>query len=119
MLIYNKNSPRTTDAIDLFNYPNKKHRYLVGRGNIVDVLTLSKTNHILFSPSNIPYTALFLSSQRKIHSVIDNGMRGGVIKSLFSTKVKEILPSFLGGFKNHLITKKRIIKPKNSDFVVL
>ena len=119
LLIYNKNSPRTTDAIDLFNYPNKKHRYLVGRGNIVDVLTLSKTNHILFSPSNIPYTALFLSSQRKIHSVIDNGMRGGVIKSLFSTKVKEILPSFLGGFKNHLITKKRIIKPKNSDFVVL
>ena len=97
MLIYNKNSPRTTDAIDLFNYPNKKHRYLVGRGNIVDVLTLSKPNHIYFL-KQYPYTALFLSSQRKIHSVIDNGMRGGVIKSLFSTKKRNI-PSFLGGFK--------------------
>jgi len=119
ILIYNKNTPRTTDAIDLFNYPNKNHRYLVGRENIVDVLALSKTNHILFTVSNIPYTALFLSSPNKIHSVIDNGMKGGLIKSLFSTKLKEILPSFLGGFKNHLITKKKIIKPKNSDFVVL
>ena len=119
ILIYNKNTPRTTDAIDLFNYPNKNHRYLVGRENLVDVLTLSKTNHILFSVSNIPYTALFLSSSNKIHSVIDNGMRGGIIKSLISTKLKEILPSFLGGFENHLITKKKIIKPKNSDFVVL
>ena len=119
ILIYNKNTPRTTDAIDLFNYPNKNHRYLVGRENIVDVLALSKTNHILFSVSNIPYTALFLSSPNKIHSVIDNGIKGGLIKSLFSTKLKEILPSFLGGFKNHLITKKKIIKPKNSDFVVL
>jgi len=119
LLIYNKYSPRTTEATDLFNYPNKDHRYLIGRGNIVDVLALSKTNHMLFSVSNIPYTALFLSKNKIPHSVIDNGMRGGIIKALFSTRLKEILPPFLGGFKNHLITKKNIIKPKKSDFVVL
>ena len=119
LLIFNKNSPRTTEAVDLFNYPNKNHRYLVGRGNIVDVLALSKTNHMLFSVSNIPYTALFLSDKKIPHSVIDNGMRGGIIKALFSTKIKEILPPFLGGFKKHLITKNNIIKPKKSDFVVL
>ena len=118
-LIYNKKTPRTTDKIDLFNYSHKNHRYLVGRENIVDVLALSKANHLLFSVSNIPYTALFLSPKKIMHSVIDNGMRGGVIKALFSTRTKELLPHYLGGFKNHIITKNNIIKPTNSDFIVL
>ena len=54
-----------------------------------------------------------------MHSVIDNGMRGGVIKALFSTKTKELLPHFLGGFRNHIITKNNIIKPTNSEPVTL
>lgn len=118
-LIYNKNTPRTTDARDLFDYPNKKHRYLVGRENLVDVLTLSKTHHMLFGVSNIPYTAMFLSSKKIPHSIIDNGMRGGVIKSLFSFKVKEMLPDYFGGFKNHIITKNKLIKSEKSDFEIL
>ncbi len=119
LLIYNKKTPRTTDARDLFDYPNKKHRYLVGRENLVDVLTLSQTQHMLFGVSNIPYTAMFLSSKKIPHSVIDNGMRGGVIKSLFSFKAKSILPGYLGGFKNHIITKNKLIKSEKSDFEIL
>ena len=97
----------------------QKHRYLVGRENLVDVLTLSKTQHILFGVSNIPYTAMFLSPKKIPHSIIDNGMRGGVIKSLFSFKAKSILPSYLGGFKNHIITKNKLIKSEKSDFEIL
>lgn len=118
-IIFNKNSPRTTDAKDLFDNPNKKHRYLVGRENLVDVLILSRTHHLLFGVSNIPYTAMFLASKKIPHSIIDNGMRGGVIKSLFSYKAKEILPNCLGGFKNHIITKNKLIKTKKSDFEIL
>ena len=118
LLIYNKNTPRTTDARDLFDYPNKKHRYLVGRkfGRCADFV---KTQHILFGVSNIPYTAMFLSPKKIPHSIIDNGMRGGVIKSLFSFKAKSILPSYLGGFKNHIITKNKLIKSEKSDFEIL
>jgi hypothetical protein len=119
ILIYNNNSPRTTDAKDLFDSSNQKHRYLIGRGNLVDMLVLTKVNHMLFGVSNIPYTALFFAKKKIPHTVIDNGMRGGVLKSIFSWHVKSILPDFMGGFNNNLITKKKIIKKKNSDFFII
>ena len=83
------------------------------------MLVLTKVNHMLFGVSNIPYTALFFAKKKIPHTVIDNGMRGGVIKSIFSWHVKSILPDFMGGFNTDLITKKKIIKKKNSDFFII
>ena len=118
-VIYN-NSPRTTDAIDLFNYDEKSHRYKVGRGNLVDMLVLGRTNYLLFGVSNIPYTAIFFSKQKKIaHSIIDNGMKGGIFISQISYFIRKLLPSFLGGFKNHIITKDKLIRLKKSDFEII
>ena len=62
-LIYN-NSPRTTDKKDLFDNSNKKHRYLLGKGNIIDMINLSKTKYLLFAPSNIPEAAIFFQITR-------------------------------------------------------
>jgi len=119
ILFFNKNSPRTTDAKDLFDSKNQNHRYLVGRGNLVDMLVLTEVNHMLFGVSNIPYTALFFAKKKILHSIIDNGMRGGVLKSIFSWNIKSILPGFMGGFKNHLITKKKLIKKNKSNFAII
>ena len=119
MLIFNYKSPRTNDKVDLFSYPQKNHRYKVGRGNLVDMIVLQKVDHLLSSVSNIPYTALFFSKKNITHSVIDNGIRGGLISSYFSYYIKRLLPEFLGGFNNKLITKKKLIKPKKSDFPII
>ena len=118
-LIYNTKSIRTDDKVDLFSYPQKDHRYKVGRGNLVDMIVLQKVDHLLSSVSNIPYTAIFFSNKKITHSVIDNGIRGGLIRSYFSYYIRNFLPSFLGGFNYKLITKQKIIKPKNSDFPVI
>ncbi len=93
------NSIRTTDKIDLFDSKNTKHRYKIGKGNLIDMLILSKTNHILFATSNIPYAAIFYSNKKFPYSIIDNGMKGNIFISQFSWYVRKRLPSFLGGFK--------------------
>ena len=97
-LIYN-NSPRTTDKKDLFDNSNKIHRYLLGKGNIIDMINLSKTNYLLFAPSNIPEAAMFFSNYKIPCSIIDNGMKGNIFISQFSYKIKKMIPSWLGGFK--------------------
>lgn len=118
-IIFNINSPRTNDKRDLFNYDDPLHRYKIGKGNMVDMLTLTKVHGLLFSVSNIPYTALFFSQKKIKRFIIDNGIRGGILKSYFSYWYKSKAPSFLGGFKNKFIIKNKISKVKNSDFQVL
>ena len=93
-------SIRTTDKVDLFDSEDIRHRYKIGRGNLIDMLILSKTNHILFATSNIPYAAIFYSGRKIPHSLIDNGMQGNIFISQISWYIKKNLPSFLGGFKN-------------------
>ena len=114
-LIYN-NFPRTTDKVDLFNYPSKNHRYKIGRGNLIDGLILSNVDHLLFACSNIPYASLFFAKKKIPYSVIENGVKGGVFTAGFSFYVRKFLPPFLGGFKNHLISRTKATKSKNSDF---
>tara|TARA_B100001059_G_C17773191_1_gene549687 strand:+ start:361 stop:1479 length:1119 start_codon:yes stop_codon:yes gene_type:complete len=98
-VVYN-DSVRTTDKIDLFDNDNPKHRYKIGKGNLIDMLVLSKTDHLLFANSNIPYTAIFNSNRKIPYSLIDNGMKGNIFVSQVSWYVRKNLPSFLGGFKN-------------------
>ena len=99
ILLYN-NSPRTTDKVDLFDNSSRKHRFNLGRANIVDMLNLAKTNYLLFAPSNIPEAALFFSKKKIPHKVINNGMKGNIFISQFSYSLKKLLPQWLGGFKN-------------------
>tara|TARA_B100000686_G_scaffold40060_1_gene41395 strand:- start:427 stop:1509 length:1083 start_codon:yes stop_codon:yes gene_type:complete len=106
ILLYN-NSPRTTDKVDLFDCPSKKHRYYVGKGNVIDMLNLSKTNYMLFAPSNIPEAALYFSSRKIPHSIINNGMKGNIFISQFSYYFKKKIPEWLGGFREKNFTEKK------------
>jgi len=106
ILLYN-NSPRTTDKKDLFDNPSNKHRYNLGKGNIIDMLNLSKTDYMLFAPSNVPEASIFFSNKKIPFSIIDNGMKGNIFISQFSYKLKKKIPEWLGGFKvNNLVEKK-------------
>ena len=100
-LIYSE-CPRTTDKVDLFESDDPKHRYKIGKGNLIDMLILSRSNHLLFAKSNIPYSAIFYSNKKIPHSIIDNGMKGNIFISQFSWYIKKNLPIFLGGFKNEI-----------------
>ena len=72
---------------------------MLGKGNIIDMINLSKTNYLLFAPSNIPEAAMFFSNYKIPCSIIDNGMKGNIFISQFSYKIKKMIPSWLGGFK--------------------
>ena len=106
ILIYNQ-LPRTTDKFDLFDSKDKKHRYLLGKGNIKDMLCLAQTKYLLFASSNIPEAAIFFSGRNIPYSVIDNGLKGNIFVSQFSYEIKKIIPEWLGGFK--------IKKPKKKN----
>ena len=101
-ILFNSNSIRTTDRKDLFDSKENSHRYKIGRGNLVDMLVLSKTNFLLFASSNIPSAAIFFSDYKISKAIIDNGMKGNIFTSQFSWYLKKSLPSFLGGFKNEI-----------------
>ena len=95
------NCPRTKYKRDLFDYPSKKHRYYLGKGNLIDMLNLAKTSYLLFTTSNIPEAAMFFADKKIPHSIIDNGMKGNIFTSQFSFILKKNFPEFLGGFKKN------------------
>ena len=105
-LLYFTDSIRTTDKIDLFNINIQNLRYKLGYGNLVDMLVLSRTDYLLFSPSNIPGCAIFHSRKKIPHAIINNGFQGNIFFSQFSWYLKKNLPDFLGGFKNEIIERK-------------
>lgn len=101
-VLFNPNSIRTTDKKDLFDGNEKNRRYKIGRGNLVDMLVLSRTNFLLFATSNIPYAAVFFANHKIPYAIIENGMKGNIFTSQFSWYLKKILPALLGGFKNQI-----------------
>jgi hypothetical protein len=101
-VLFNPNSIRTTDKKDLFDSNEKNHRYKIGRGQLIDMLVLSKTNFLLFAPSNIPEAATFFANHQIPKAIIDNGMKGNIFVSQFSWYLRKSLPLFLGGFKNKI-----------------
>ena len=97
-------NPRTNNERDLFDGIDKKHRYNIGLGNLIDMLLLSKTNHILYAMSNIPTASIFYANKKNFPtSIIDNGMKGNIFISQFSFSLRKILPHCLGGFKKNLL----------------
>lgn len=96
-IIYFSN-PRVKNK-DLFDNNNKYHRYKVGEGNILDMLMLSKTRHLLFVQSNLAEAAIFFSRNKIFSFKILNGFNS---KNIFYAQIywfiKKYLPKYLGGF---------------------
>jgi len=84
---------------DLFDNKQKYHRYKVGEGNILDMLILSKTKHLLFVQSNLAEAAIFFSKKKIFCFKIFNGYNS---KNIFFSQIywyiKKNLPKYLGGF---------------------
>lgn len=96
-IVYFSN-PRT-DKKDLFDNNSKYHRYKIGEGNILDMLILSKTKHLLFVQSNLAEAAIFFSKNKIFSFKIKNGYNS---KNIFFAQIywfiKKNLPRYLGGF---------------------
>ncbi len=104
-LIYS-NVPRTTDSKDLFDGIKKNHRYEIGKGNLIDMLMLSKVDYLLCAPSNIAAMSEFIAKKKIPCTFIWNGMKGNIFLSQYSWYLKKVLPKFLGGFDNDIYKKK-------------
>jgi hypothetical protein len=102
-ILYYEN-PRTNDEKDLFDGIDKKHRYKIGLGNLIDMILLSKTDHLLYTMSNIPKASIFCTNKKNFpSSIIDNGMKGNIFISQFSFYLRKVLPCYLGGFKKNIL----------------
>jgi len=98
--------PRTTDDKDLFDGIKNNHRYEIGRGNLIDMLLLSKVDYLLCAPSNIEATSRFIAKKKIPCTFIWNGMKGNIFVAQYSWYLKKMLPKFLGGFDNDIYKKK-------------
>ncbi len=90
-----------SNKVNIFDDNQRKHhRYKIGKENIINMLCLSKTNHILSVSSNLADASIFFSSKKIPVTKIDNGTNS---KNIFLAQIvwyiKKSLPSFLGGFK--------------------
>ena len=76
------------------------HRYNIGKENIINMICLSKTNHILSVSSNLADASIFFNNKKIPVTKINNGLNSN---NIFIAQIlwylKKILPSFLGGFK--------------------
>jgi hypothetical protein len=76
------------------------HRYNIGKENIINMICLSKTNHILSVSSNLADASIFFNNKKIPVTKINNGLNSN---NIFIAQIlwylKKILPGFLGGFK--------------------
>tara|TARA_Y100000992_G_scaffold302227_1_gene275545 strand:+ start:102 stop:1130 length:1029 start_codon:yes stop_codon:yes gene_type:complete len=88
---------------DIFNdnQSNRNlHRYKIGRENILNMLCLRSTNHILYVSSNLADAAIFFSNKKIPKTKIDNGFNSNnIFIAQILWYIKKLIPSFLGGFK--------------------
>ena len=92
-----------SNKVNIFEDNPKKrklHRYRIGRENIINMLCLSKTDHILCVESNLPDASIFFADKKIPVTKINNGFNSN---NIFIAQIfwylKKILPDFLGGFK--------------------
>ena len=69
----------------------KKHKYKIGRDNLIEMLILSKINTIIYSHSNLVEFAIFHSNLKNIRTYqIENGLNSrNIFISLFLWKIKK------------------------------
>jgi hypothetical protein len=101
-LIY-YNSYRSQKNAYLEN-PRLNHRQQLGEEIIIEALILSKTNYFLCSNSNVSeFVKILRKNENKETLELRNGTNSSnPILALFMFKIKSLLPSFLGGFKNYI-----------------
>ncbi len=92
---------------DIFScYPRKKHRYLLGYENLINMLLLSETDYLIHSNTNFSAMAIHYSKKKIKQTIIDNGINS---KNIFFANIlwylKSILPKYLGGFDMKIINK--------------
>ena len=94
------NSFRSSKPSDFSNYNRKNHRYKLGRESLIEVLILSKLNHLICSESNISDFAKFMSQNNnfKIERITNTRNSKNPLFSFLKWKVKSILPSNFGGY---------------------
>jgi len=93
---------------DIFSiYPRKNHRYLLGLETIINMILLSKVDHLIHSNTNFSAMANHFSNKKIKQTIIFNGYNS---KNIFLANMlwylKSILPSFLGGFKTRITNIK-------------
>ena len=90
-----------TDKKQLFFEKNiKSLRYKIGEENIINMMLLSSTNHILGISSHMINSAMFFSKRKILLTKIDNGNNSNnIFFAQFKWYLKKILPSFFFGFK--------------------
>jgi len=85
-------------------YPRKNHRYLLGEEILSEMLVLSKSDHLIYSLSNVSQASIFFDlnkNQKKYY--INNGVNfSNRLIARFAWFFKSILPEKLGGFKNNI-----------------
>lgn len=90
---------------DIFEQNSRKnHRFNIGKENIIDMLILSKSDKIICTNSHLPDACKFINYGKKMKFIkINNGFNSSnVLIAQYLWYVKEILPTFLGGFKRFL-----------------
>ena len=90
-----------SNKVNIFE-DNKRnlHRYNIGKENILNMICLSKTDHILYVSSNLADASIFFSNKKISVTKIDNGMNSeNIFIAQISWYLKKLLPHFLGGFK--------------------
>ncbi len=92
---------------DIFSYyPRRKHRYLLGYENIINMILLSKVDYLIHSNTNFSAMAIHYSKKKIKQSIIFNGFNS---KNIFLANIlwylKSLLPMGLGGFISNVKNK--------------
>ena len=90
-----------SNKVNIFNDNNRNlHRYKVGKENIINMICLSKTDHILCVSSNLADASIFFNDKKIPVTKIDNGINSkNIFIAQISWYLKKLLPHFWGGFK--------------------
>lgn len=99
-ICYYYNSYRM-DKFDSFRiYPRKNHRYMLGEETIMETLTLSKCDGLIFIKSNVISAAINLSKKKQNKHEIFLGYNS---RNKFVARwlwyIRRLLPKYIGGLK--------------------
>ena len=99
-ICYYYNSFRMNKLDSFKIYPRKNHRYKLGEETIMETLTLSKCNGLIFIKSNVISAAINLSKKKQNKHEIFLGYNS---RNKFVARwlwyIRRLLPKYIGGFK--------------------
>lgn len=107
-VIYLENVYRSYNDDAFKIYPEKLHRYKLGKNILIESLLISKCDGFLYTNTNVSEFVKFLDKGKKIkYFLIQNGFNS---KNEYIAKwlwhYKNIFPKFLGGFKKIAYVKE-------------